>query len=110
MPCSKALTPDNKAAGAPEESAAGAHKKARGSLCAGIPGGCASPGGLFGDVAVRQDVAEGEELIDDPVDAFLDRLRAGVEGDLGVQRGSYGSSIPVKPIGLPSARAVRALA
>src|SRR4051794_5395562 len=39
-----------------------------------------------GDVAVGQDVALLEELVDDRVDALLDRLRARVDRDLGVRR------------------------
>ena len=46
---------------------------------------CSSAGSL-GDMPVGQDVAQGQQLVDDRVDALLDRELARVERDLGVQR------------------------
>src|SRR5262249_15181977 len=45
---------------------------------------------LLGDVAVRQDVAQIEQLGDNRVDTLADRELAGVERDLGIEWGLVG--------------------
>src|SRR5205807_764601 len=49
-------------------------------------------GGMFSgrDMPVREDEAEGEQPLDDRIDALRHREPAGVEGDLGVERALVG--------------------